>query len=115
MRKDIREMRISNLDIENPSKAKRERWAEIQTDELKKLYANIQSKIKNIPKEQWTAWDIESVKQVEAILADRQADEIRKDIERILELAGMSYGVERAAYFKKQKLQKNIKNTGENT
>ena len=43
--------------------------------------------------------DVESLKRVEAILGDRRADEIRKDIER---LAGLSYGLERASYHKKQ-------------
>ena len=88
-------MRVSNIDVENASPAKRQRWAELQTEEVEKLYAEIQSKLKQIPKEQWTAWDVESLKRVEAILGDRRADEIRKDIERIMELAGLSYGLER--------------------
>ena len=29
--------------------------------------------------EQWTTWDVESLKRVEATLGDRRADEIRKD------------------------------------
>ena len=106
MRKKITELRVSNIDVENASLAKRQRWAELQTEEVEKLYAEIQSKLKQIPKEQWTAWDNESLKRVESILGNRRADEIRKDIERIMELAGLSYGLERASYHKKQETQK---------
>lgn len=115
MRKQITEMRISNLDVENASLAKRQRWAELQTEEVEKLYAEIQSKLKQLPKEQWTAWDVESLQKVEAILSDMRADEIRKDIERIMELAGLSYGLERAKYHKKQVMLKKLKDKGEGT
>ena len=56
MRKKITELRVSNIDVENASLAKRQRWVELQTEEVEKLYAEIQSKLKQIPKEQWTAW-----------------------------------------------------------
>ena len=115
MRKKITEMCVSNIDIENATMAKRQRRAELQTEEVEKLYAEIQSKLKQIPKEQWTAWDVESLKRVEAILGDRQADEIRKDIERIMELAGLSYGLERASYSKKQVMRKKLRDKGERT
>ena len=115
MRKKITELRVSNIDVENASLAKRQRWAELQTEEVEKLYAEIQSKLKQIPKEQWTAWDVESLKRVEAILGDRRADEIRKDIERIMELAGLSYGLERESYHKKQVMLKKLRDKGEGT
>ena len=84
MRKKITEMHVSNIDVEKASLAKQQRWAELQTEEVEKLYAEIQSKLEQIQKEQWTAWDVESLKRVESILGDRRADEIRKDIERII-------------------------------
>ena len=115
MRKKITEMRVSNIDLENASLAKRQRWAELQTEEVEKLYAEIQSKLKQIPKEQWTTWDVESLKRVEAILGDRRADEIRKDIERIMELAGLSYGLERESYQAKQVMLKKLSNKGDTT
>ena len=115
MRKKITELRVSNIDVENASLAKRQRWAELQTEEVEKLYAEIQSKLKQIPKEQWTAWDVESLKRVEPILGDRRADEIRKDIERIMELAGLSYGLERESYHKKQVMLKKLRDKGEGT
>ena len=88
MRKRITELRVSNIDVENASLAKRQRWAELQTEEVEKLYAEIQSKLKQIPKEQWTAWDVESLKRVESILGDRRADEI---VGRIAELRSLMH------------------------
>jgi len=115
MRKKITEMRVSNIDLENASLAKRQRWAELQTEEVEKLYAEIQSKLKQIPKEQWTTWDVESLKRVEAILGNRRADEIRNDIERIMTLAGLSYGLERASHYKKHEMLKKLRDKGEGT
>ena len=115
MRKQIKEMRVGNIDVENATLAKRQRWAELQAKDVEKIYADIQSKLKQIPKDQWTAWDVESLKRVEAILGDRRADEIRKDIERIMELAGLSYGLQRASYHKKLGLQKKLRDKGEET
>ena len=80
MRKKITEMRVSNIDVENASLAKRQRWAELQTEEVEKLYAEIQSKLKQIPKEQWTAWDVESLKRVEAILGTDEQMKLEKTL-----------------------------------
>ncbi|MBL6606115.1 MAG: hypothetical protein ISP40_08715 [Alphaproteobacteria bacterium] len=115
MRKQIKEMRVGNIDVENATLAKRQRWAELQAKDVEKIYADIQSKLKQIPKDQWTAWDVESLNRIEAILGDRRADEIRNDIERIMTLAGLSYGLERASHYKKHEMLKKLRDEGEET
>ena len=40
-------MRVNNIDVENASLAERQHWAELQTEEVEKLYAEIQSMLES--------------------------------------------------------------------
>ena len=46
------------MDLENPSDTQCKKWAEVQTDEVERLYDLINSKLMHMPKESWTAWDV---------------------------------------------------------
>lgn len=100
--------RVSMYDIEHASKAKREKWAETQTNELEELYSKILRARKDVPDEQFDEWDLETFKIIADILAERRADAVRKDIARIMELAGQHWGVDKATWEKKQQAQKKL-------
>ena len=97
MTKQLNE-RISLLDIQSPTKAKLQRWANLQTEELETLYASMKEQLSSIPSDEWDDWDKESFKVIGDIVSKRQADTVRQQIARMMELAGMSYGIERVIH-----------------
>ena len=100
MTKQLNE-RISLLDIQSPTKAKLQRWAELQTEEIETLYASMKEQLSSIPSDEWDDWDKESFKVIGDIVSKRQADAVRQEIARMMELAGMSYGVQRVIHQRK--------------
>jgi len=69
--------------------------------ELKNQKSENQLSIKDVPKDQRTEWDIESLKRVREILAIKKAEEFRKNIARIMHLAGVSYEIEKKRFYRK--------------
>ena len=110
MAKQLNE-RVSLLDIQSPTKAELERWADLQTEELETLYASMKEQLSSIPSDEWDDWDKESFKAIGDIVSKRRADAVRQEIARMMELAGMSYGVQRVIHQRKaaalKKLNKN--------
>ena len=88
-----------HYDIENASKEKRQRWEELKTEELEELFKELSDTLALLPKTQWNAWDMESLNKVKTILADRRANDVRQEIARIMELSGLSYALERQAFW----------------
>ena len=93
--------RLSLVDIKSPTRAKLETWASAKTEELEELYAAMQEQLSAIPENQWNEWDNHSLKMVGDIIAQRRADAVRREISRMMELAGMSYGIERVIHQRK--------------
>ena len=93
--------RVSLLDIQSPTKAKLQRWADLQTEELETLYTSMKEQLSSIPSDEWDDWDKESFKVIGDIVSKRRADAVRQEISRMMELAGMSYGIERVIHQRK--------------
>jgi len=93
--------RVSLLDIQSPTNAKLERWADLRTEELETLYASMKEQLSSIPSDEWDDWDKESFKAIGDIVSKRRADAVRQEIARMMELAGMSYGVQRVIHQRK--------------
>ena len=93
--------RVSLLDIQSPTNAKLERWADLRTEELETLYASMKEQLSSIPSDEWDNWDKESFKVIGDIVSKRRADAVRQEISRMMELAGMSYGIERVIHQRK--------------
>ena len=108
MTRKLNERRINyHYDIKSASKEKRQRWEDLKTDELEKIFKELSDALALLPKTQWNEWDIESLNKVKTILADRRANDVRQEIARILELSGLSYEIERQAFWaKRRKLNK---------
>ena len=105
--------RVSLLDIQSPTNAKLERWADLRTEELETLYASMKEQLSSIPSDEWDDWDKESFKVIGDIVSKRRADAVRQEIARMMELAGMSYGIQRVIHQRKasalKQLNKNIR------
>jgi hypothetical protein len=80
--------RVSLLDIQSPTKAKLQRWADLQTEELETLYASMKEQLSSIPSDEWDDWDKESFKVIGDIVSKRRAEAVRQEIARMMELAG---------------------------
>ena len=93
--------RVSLLDIQSPTKAKLQRWAELQTEEIETLYASMKEQLSSSPSDAWDDWDKESFKVIGEIVSKRRAEAVRQEIARMMELAGMSYGIERVIHQRK--------------
>ena len=93
--------RVSLLDIQSPTNAKLERWADLRTEELETLYASMKEQLSSIPSDEWDDWDKESFKVIGDIVSKRRAEAVRQEIARMMELAGMSYGIERVIHQRK--------------
>ena len=93
--------RVSLLDIQSPTKARLERWADLRTEELETLYASMKEQLSSIPSGEWDDWDKESFTVIGDIVSKRRADTVRQQIARMMELAGMSYGIERVIHQRK--------------
>ena len=91
----------SLLEIQSPTKAKLERWAELKTDELETLYTSMEKQLSSISSDEWNDWARESFKVIGDIVSKRRADAVRQEIARMMDLAGMSYGIERAIHQRK--------------
>ena len=94
--------RVSMYTLQNASPEKRKAWQRVKTEELEKLYAAIQQAQKDIPKETFDAWDKKSFEIISKIIADRRVLEARDKIARMMELAGLHYGVEQNIWRKRQ-------------
>jgi len=100
--------RVSLLDIQSPTNAKLERWADLRTEELETLYASMKEQLSSIPSDEWDDWDKESFKVIGDIVSKRRADAVRQEISRMMELAGMSYGIERVIHQRKASALKQL-------
>ena len=107
MTKQLNE-RVSLLDIQSPTNSKLKRWADLQTEELETLYASMKEQLSSIPSDEWDDWDKESFKVIGEIVSKRRADAIRQEIARMMELAGMSYGIERVFHQRKASALKQL-------
>ena len=107
MTKQLNE-RVSLLDIQSPTNSKLKRWADLQTEELETLYASMKEPLSSIPSDEWDDWDKESFKVIGDIVSKRRADAVRQEIARMMELAGMSYGIERVIHQRKASALKQL-------
>jgi hypothetical protein len=93
--------RVSVYDIKNPSQEKRDGWKNTQNKEAVAKSNEVLAKAKAIPKELMGAWDKESVWQISKIADQAKLEELRRDIARIMELAGGHYGISQQLFWQR--------------
>lgn len=101
--------RVSMYDIENASREKRDGWEETKNKEIVAKANEVVAKAKTIPDELMDPWDKESIKLV-AELSDKDSlEELRREIARIMELAGEHYGISKELFWRRHHAQQKAK------
>lgn len=100
--------RVSLSDNQSPTKSKLKKRADLRTEELETLYASMKEQLSSIPSDAWDDWDKESFKVIGDIVSKRRAEAVRQEIARMMELAGMSYGIERVIHQRKTSALKQL-------
>jgi Fe-S cluster biosynthesis and repair protein YggX len=95
------------LELANASKDKWQKWSKLQTEHLEELLHSMNAKLRNVPESQWTEWDKHSIEILKGIIGERRADEVRKDIARMMKLAGIHYGIEKNKFWRAKGRNKN--------
>lgn len=90
------------LELANASKSKWQQWSKLQTEHLEELLQSMSAKLRHVPESQWTEWDKHSIEILKGIIGERRADEVRKDIARMMKLAGIHYGIEKSKFWQQQ-------------
>ena len=98
----------SLLEVQSPTKAKLERWAELKTEKLETLHTSMKEKLSSIPSDEWDDWDKESFKVIGDIVSKRRAEAVRQEIARMMELAGMNSGIQRVIHQRKASALKQL-------
>lgn len=99
-------MRISS--IYNPNDAKRAKWEQIQNQNMKKLLGQATTLAASISSDELDDWDKASIAKA-AELADRDtAEEMRRAIARIYELAGLHYGISKQQFWQRYNQQRSL-------
>ena len=106
--------RFRMYDLQNATPEKRQAWAEVKTEELEELYAEISKARKNIPKGTFDDWDKHSFEIIQKIIADRRAIETRSQIARMMKLAGQHYRVDREIWLKRKAQLKQLRDKEDN-
>ena len=101
--------RVSMYDMKTATRAKRDGWEETKNKELVSKAKEVVAKAQNIPAQLLTAWDKESLRLVSE-LADRDSvEQLRREIARIMELAGEHYGISKELFWKRHHAQQKAK------
>lgn len=73
---------------------------------------DIITKSKKIPKDQFNAWDKASIQKAIEINAEAEMEALRLEIARLMELAGVHYGVEKNLFWKRYQARQKAKRDG---
>lgn len=101
--------RVSMYDIKNASREKREGWEQTQNNEIVAKANEVAVKAKDIPNELLSAWDKESIRLAAELAAKDSLEELRREIARILELAGEHYGISEKQFWQRYHAQQKAK------
>ena len=93
--------RVSVYDIKNASQEKRDGWTNAKNRETVAKATEVLAQEKTIPDEIMGAWDKESVWQISKIADQAKLEELRRDIARIMELAGGHYDISQHLFWQR--------------
>ena len=100
--------RVSMYDIKNASREKREGWEQTQNNEIVAKANEVAAKASTIPSELMNAWDKESIRLAAELAAKDSLEQLRREIARILELAGEHYGISEKQFWQRYHARKSI-------
>ncbi|MGC6452304.1 MAG: hypothetical protein ACON31_00120 [Candidatus Puniceispirillaceae bacterium] len=100
--------RAGFLGAHSTKKSKLGIWADTRTEELESLYASMREQISSIPSAEWDECDEESFKVIGDIVSKRRAEAVRQELARMMELAGVSYGIQRVIQQRKASARRRL-------
>lgn len=100
--------RVSVYDIKNASREKRDGWTNTKNRETFAKANEVLAQAKIIPDEIMGAWDKESFWQISKIADQAKLEELRRDIARIMELAGEHYGISEKQFWHRYHARKSV-------
>ena len=101
--------RVRIYDILNPTRKKREGWEQTQNKEIVAKANEVFAKAKDIPNQLLSAWDKESIRLAAELAAKDSLEQLRREIARILELAGEHYGINEKQFWQRYHAQQKAK------
>ena len=101
--------RIGTYDIVNSTHAKREGWEQTQKKEIVAKANEVVVNVKDIPKHLLGAWDEESMRLAAELAAKDSLEQLRREIARLIELAGEHYGISEKQFWQRYHAQQKAK------
>jgi len=108
MKKIINERKPIQQDLDRVSRYRKKYGAAEDKAELDAAFAELKSKAGNVSGDSLSDWDRESLKIATEYVREKNRDEFRRTINRILELAGLSPEMEKEIFQRQQILKKEI-------
>ena len=103
--KQLNERKLIRQDLDRIAKSMREELPAKNKVELDAAFADLKSIAQNTPGETLTDWDRESLRIATEYVDEKNRDEFRRTINRILKLAGLSPEIEKRIY-QRQKIER---------
>jgi hypothetical protein len=100
--------RVSMYDIKNASREKREGWEQTQNNEIVAKANEVVAKASTIPNELLNAWDKESIRLAAELAAKDSLEQLRREISRLMELAGEHYGISEKQFWQRYHARKSV-------
>jgi hypothetical protein len=108
--KQLNERKLIRQDLDRIARSMREELPAKNKAELDAAFAELKSKAGNVSGNSLSDWDHESLRLATEFVEDKNRDEFRRVINRILELAGLSPEIEKHIY-QKQEIRRQKLNT----
>jgi len=100
--------RVRIYDILNPTRKKREGWEQTQNKEIVAKANEVFAKAKDIPNQLLSAWDKESIRLIGELTDKDSVEQLRRQIARIMELAGEHYGISERQFWQRYHARESI-------
>lgn len=101
--------RVSTYDIKNASREKRKDWVQTQNNEIVAKANEVVAKASTIPNDLMNAWDKESIRLAAELAAKDSLEQLRREIARLMELAGEHYGISEKQFWQRYHAQQKAK------
>ena len=91
---------------------KREEMSDETSNKIKTALKVIIAKTKKLPKDKFNAWDIASIQKAIELNVETEMQDLRREIARLMDLAGKHYGVEEHSFWKRYHARQKAKRDG---
>ena len=90
-------------ELDNVRSAYRRDMVNQRQQELRSNAEGIKTSLKNLDRDQLTAWDLETLRMVDEILNDEKILKLRREIKSLMKSAGKDYEIEKELWQRRKK------------